>query len=92
MIDTHVTATVNKELEESEALAWSFAEALSHVFDLPKALEPLTKFELRVSAGEVRVTADAMVLALAFHSATVRNLDAEPGKVDRPRDDRAPTP
>ncbi len=74
MIDNHITERVNKELAEKNApLIWKFSETLSHAFPLPALLEPLEAFDLRVAWGKVKVTPDALVFAVSFHSTVTRH-------------------
>ena len=60
-----------KNRDDAE-LAWNFSKTLSHAFALPSFLEPLECFKLHVAWGEVKVTADALVLAISFHSEVTR--------------------
>lgn len=67
-IDSRITDKINKELATEQAeLAWDFTKTLTHAFALPGTLQPLDAFALQVAWGEVRVTAEAMVLAVSFH-------------------------
>ncbi len=78
MIDRHITRAINARLEESrDALTWDFSTTLAHAFPLPSLLEPLDRFALDVAWGKVRVTDEAVVLALSFHSKVARRGDEE---------------
>jgi hypothetical protein len=49
---------------------------LSHRFHLPPLLESLDSLSLNVAWGKVRVTDEAMVLAISFHAAVSRRGEA----------------
>jgi hypothetical protein len=71
--DQPITDKINSELSEHNVeLAWAFAAMLSHRFDIPPLLEPLDSLALNVAWGKVRVTEEAMVLAISFHAKVSR--------------------
>jgi hypothetical protein len=74
--DQAITDKINRELSKRHVeLAWAFAAMLSHRFDLPPLLEPLDSLALNVAWGKVRVTEEAMVLAISFHAEVSRRGD-----------------
>jgi hypothetical protein len=74
--DQPITDKINRELSKRHVeLAWAFAAMLSHRFNLPPLLEPLDSLALNVAWGKVRVTDEAMVLAISFHAAVSRRGD-----------------
>ncbi len=77
MIDDRITELINQDLSDKHVeLAWSFSKALTHAFKLPRELEPLEAFELIVFWGKTKITDDAVVLAVSFHSAVTRHQEA----------------
>jgi hypothetical protein len=71
--DQAITERMNAELSKSHVeLAWAFAEMLSHRFTVPPLLEPLDSIALNVAWGKVRVTDEAMVLAISFRAEVSR--------------------
>ena len=79
LIDKKITEKVNKALsEENVELAWNFTKALSHVFKLPASLDPHEAFALGVAWGQVKVTSDAMVLAVSFHANVTKRAIGDP--------------
>jgi hypothetical protein len=67
-IDATIRERVNRELREKQRqLTWSFSQTLSHVFRLPEAVRPIDAIELEVAWGKVRVTSEALVMAVSFH-------------------------
>lgn len=74
--DQAITDKINGELaKEDVGLAWAFAAMLSHRFDLPPMLAPLDAVALNVAWGKVRVTDEAMVMAISFHAEVSRHAD-----------------
>ena len=75
--DRAVTDKINRELAERHVeVAWAFAEMLSHRFRIPPLLEPIDSLAFDVAWGKVRVTDEAMVLAISFHAEVSRRDDA----------------
>jgi hypothetical protein len=69
LFDGQIADKLNHELAKRHvALSWDFFKTLSHVFALPAALHPATALDLRVGWGKVRVTEEAMVLAVSFNT------------------------
>lgn len=74
--DQPITDLINNELSKTNVeLSWAFAAMLSHRFRVPAILEPLDSLTLNVAWGKVRVTNEAMVLAISFHAAVARRGD-----------------
>ncbi|WP_394823344.1 hypothetical protein [Pendulispora albinea] len=71
VIDTRITDKINAALAEKR-IAWNFAKTLSHTFGLPAVLEDVSGFELAVLGGQVKITADALALAVAFRPRVLR--------------------
>ena len=75
--DRAITDKINRELAERHVeIAWAFAEMLSHRFRIPPLLEPIDSLAFSVAWGKVRVTDEAMVLAISFHAEVSRRDDA----------------
>lgn len=67
--DARVTSLLNRELAESHAaLEWNFGKTLSHVFALPAALASAGTLSLKVHAGSVKTTGDALGFAVGFRA------------------------
>jgi hypothetical protein len=64
-VDAINTALVSHDAE----LVWDFRETLSHRFALPDVLTPARSIDLSAAWGELRVTEEALVLALSVHTA-----------------------
>jgi hypothetical protein len=91
-IDVRITELVNRELASKQVeLAWDYAKTLSHVFELPDALQPLERLELTVAGARVKATREAVGLAIEFH-AHVRRGPAEGPVPRRVNDAPAPPP
>jgi hypothetical protein len=74
--DLAITDKINSELSKTDVdLTWAFAAMLSHRFSLPSLLAPLDSLALNVAWGKVRVTDEAMVLAVSFHAEVSRRGD-----------------
>ena len=72
-VDRGVVDLVNKELEAKHVeLAWGYAKTLSHVFELPAALASVRALDLRASEGRVKVTSEALALAVLFEARVER--------------------
>jgi hypothetical protein len=68
-----IVESLNCELAEQRVeRSWSLSRLLRHTLRLSDFLEPALALDLEVSWGSVRVTADAMVLAISFRSAVTR--------------------
>jgi hypothetical protein len=69
VLDKKIVAAINEALEQKYAeLAWRFETALSHVFALPEMLQPVRALGLKAGWGKVRITGEAMVLAISFRA------------------------
>jgi hypothetical protein len=67
--DATIQEKANRELKERQRqLTWNFSETLSHVFDLPSTVRPIDGLGLEVAWGKVRVTNEALVMAISFHA------------------------
>jgi hypothetical protein len=74
--DRAIADKINSELGERHVeLAWAFASMLSHRFHVPPLLDPLESLALSVAWGKVRITDEAMVLAISFHAKVSRRGD-----------------
>jgi hypothetical protein len=74
VVDRGIADKLNVELaRRSVELSWNFAATLSHVFELPPSIESVDRLDLRVRWGKVRVTQEAMVMAVSFHPTVVRH-------------------
>jgi hypothetical protein len=75
-IDATIRERVNRELRDKQRqLTWTFSQTLSHVFALPDAVRPIDAVELEVAWGKVRVTSEALVMAVSFHAHVHRETD-----------------
>jgi hypothetical protein len=73
IIDNEITNLINRELIKKKIdFAWNFADALSYDFDLAKVLPPIHSLDLKVIAGTVRITEDALILAVSFTAKITR--------------------
>ncbi len=78
IIDREITNLINRELVKKNIdLSWSFADMLSHDFDLSKALPPIQTLGLKVVGGTVRVKEDSLVLAVSFATSVTRTHEQE---------------
>lgn len=83
LIDNRITDVINAKLaSESAQLTWNFSKTLTQGAALPAMLEPLEQFVLRPAWGKVRVTEEAVVYAVSFHTALVRKGQALPHEFD----------
>lgn len=73
LVDNHITDVINRELaKKGFGIAWDFTDSLTHVFELPDAFDAPRSIGLRVRAGHVRVTDEALVLAISFDASVGR--------------------
>ena len=73
IIDNEITNLINRELTKKRVdLAWSFADTLTHEFDLSTVLPPILALGLDVTGGTVRITDDALILAVSFATHVTR--------------------
>ena len=74
VVDRSIAHKLNIDLaRRSVELSWNFAATLSHAFELPSSLESVERLVLRVRWGKVRVTEEAMVMAVSFQPTVVRH-------------------
>jgi len=79
VIDTSITSLVNDELAKKHVeLSWRYADTLSHVFNLPTLLEPAEALALSVTSAVVKVTSEALGLAISLRSDIRRGRDNGP--------------
>ncbi len=72
VVDRGIVDLVNKELEAKHVeLSWNFIETLSHAFELPVALASARGIDLRAAWGSVKITSEALVLAVSFEARVV---------------------
>jgi hypothetical protein len=73
IIDAKIVDAINDALKKKSAdLSWTFTRTLSHEFELPEILQPLSGLDLSAGWGKVRVTTEAMVLVVSFHVLAVK--------------------
>ena len=78
-VDDRIADKINLELAKKHALlSWRFGETLSHVFKMPPFLPPLNAVAVKVAWGQVRVTSEAVVIAVSFHSRVLRGEEEYP--------------
>jgi hypothetical protein len=96
MVDRGIVDLVNRELEAKHVeLAWGFTKTLSHVFDLPDALASAGGLDLRAESGRVKITTEALALAVLFRATVEPRGQRRPAPVDAaplPLPVPAPTP
>jgi hypothetical protein len=74
-VDNRITDRINQELRHEDVrLTWEFADTLSHVFDLPEALSLAEALSLDATWGRLRITGDAVVLAVSFDAEVLRHV------------------
>jgi len=85
LVDRGIVDLVNHELEAKHVeLSWKFTRTLSHVFKLPEALASAGTLDLRAATGRVRVTSEALALAVLFHAGVEARGATPPAPVDEP--------
>lgn len=87
VLDRRIVSGINEALRQKKAeLAWRFQNALSHQFVLPEMLQPVRALSLRAGWGKVRVTSEAMVLAISFqaHALAATRLEPKPAHAAGP--------
>jgi hypothetical protein len=80
LVDGAITERLNREIAQRRVeLAWDFASTLTSTFALPTALRTAEALALQVADGCVKVTEQALGMAVSFHvavhprDASVRN-------------------
>lgn len=77
VLDRAIARAINVRLDATRhALKWDFTKTLSAVLGLPEILDPLEGLALEVAWGKIRVTEEAVILAVSFHSQVRRHGDA----------------
>ncbi len=85
LVDRGIVDLVNRELEAKHVeLSWKFTDTLSHIFDLPEALASAGALDLRAATGRVKVTSEALALAVLFHAGVEPRGAIRPAPVDEP--------
>jgi hypothetical protein len=80
LVDRRIVDLVNKELVAKHVeLAWSFTRTLSHLFALPEALSSVGALDLCAASGCVKITGEAIALAVSFQA------PVEPRRVGPPQ-------
>jgi hypothetical protein len=78
-IEHEVIEAINRRLaDENVEAAWAFATLFDHVLPLPKMIEPLDAALLRATWGRLRVTDEAIVIAVSVHAAILRKRGTAP--------------
>jgi hypothetical protein len=73
LFDRKVKERINQELgKQQDALSWRFFQTLSHFFVLPELLNPVGGLQVQVAWGKLRVSEEAIVLAVSFHTKVAR--------------------
>jgi hypothetical protein len=83
IVDRGIVDLVNAELDKKHIeLSWRFTDTLSHVFELPDTLVSARAIDLRAVWGKVKITSEALVLAVSFHAGVeLRRGDPRPRPV-----------
>lgn len=69
LVDDELTAIINRELVKRELeLAWDFKKTLRISFGLPAVLSPHRAMSIAARGGMVRVTEEAVELAISMHA------------------------
>jgi hypothetical protein len=77
ILDDAISQSVNDRLAADRGeLAWDFSTTLAQVVPLAGVLDPPHALTLGAAWGKVKITADALVLAISVHTALVRHDDA----------------
>lgn len=72
-VDTKIREKVNEVMKTKRvAFAWEFGDMLTQTVKLPDSLKPLQSMSLEVAWGKFRVTDEAFVMAISFHSSVAR--------------------
>jgi hypothetical protein len=84
VIDNRITGLINAELAKKHIeLSWRYAGTLDHVFNLPEMLDPVEGLALTATSAFVKVTNDAVGLAVSVRCDVLRG--AERSVVDSQR-------
>jgi hypothetical protein len=78
-IEHEVIVAINRRLADEHVEAeWAFATLFDHVLPLPRMIEPLDAALLRATWGRLRVTGEAIVIAVSVHAAILRTHGTAP--------------
>ena len=78
MVDNRATEMINSELAAKHVeLSWDYINTLTQTFDLPASLQPLEQLALRVGGAKVKVTSEAMGLAILFVANVTRRASGD---------------
>jgi hypothetical protein len=85
-VDAGLTDVINRELLKHKTdLSWNFAETLQTSFQLPKALLPRRTMSIYSHGAMVRVTEEAVILAISLRT----TIESEPALPETTQDDDA---
>lgn len=71
LVDTAIMKAVNGALAAKD-LEWDFRETLLRKFEMPEMLDPIATLDLESKWGKVRMSREALVLALSLHISFTR--------------------
>lgn len=101
-IDARLSKSIDDALVARRLdLAWNFTDTLTGTIPLPATLDAIDGVSVRVAWGKVRVTEEAMVMAVSVHHAFHRRGESaepraispkKPAEIDRPRERSSPVP
>lgn len=81
LVDDHITDVINRELaKKGFSLHWDFTETLTTTFKLPPSFVVPRAIGMKVKGGVVRITDDALVLAVSFDSSVDRHDESNIGE------------
>jgi hypothetical protein len=83
-IDDRLTTRINTELAKKRIeLSWRYAETLDHVFRMPDALDGVDALGLVVTGAVVKVTKEAVGLAVSLRSDVRRSDERDAGSTSQ---------
>ena len=92
VIDAKIRDKVNALMKTKRvAFAWEFGDMLTQTVQLPPSLRPLDSMSLEVAWGKFKVTDEAFVMAISFHSSVARD-GVAPAVAEKPKRLAAPAP
>jgi hypothetical protein len=78
-IEHGIIEAINRRLVNNHVeLAWDFSTLFAHVLALPRMIEPLDAALLRAAWGRLRITEDALVIAVSVHGTILRRRGEAP--------------
>ena len=84
-LDKRITDAINAKLDGKDVeLTWDCSRGLTHLAPLPRILDPLASFAIRPAWATVKITEEAVVYAMSFHSAIVRRGERPPADLVLP--------